>query len=330
MSRNTPRRSFSTTTLSLSSCLQTTASKISMTIDHPLSLPSSISPSSTIPGQACAGTPDVAGGGRVRRWTFDQFETYCRTYLSRRDSLLHLSSSSSTPKETTELSWLTYARGWEWLPSIYPGTKAFEATACLSRTFPLLVRLDQDDEADPILEQALVEEEEETGQSNSPNSHHAEEGKIKEVVYINQSIVYSKTWCLPVLHFTASTTSGTPLSLDQLLFCNIISPNFTTYQQEVSEQVDANGNENWNGGQGGISIGDHPRTNSSSFFLHPCNTNNVLSQLLLLNNNNNNHDNEEQEGEKEEKQDEDWRYIAAFVTMCSTTVEMRSSSSSSS
>lgn len=207
---------------------------------------------------------------RSARLTFPQFRSYCQSYLSHRTP-----SISSAP-----LSWQTYAQGWEWLDPTLPGA-VFEPSACLSRSFSLL--------APPSTTLSSSEETEESHDDSSA------EIQQHEAITVVQTIHWSKIWQLPVLYFHAHTASGQPLSLEQLVSAGVVRKLSTLPTEE-------------DGGMGGISVADHPRTGLPSFYLHPCNTNDALTSLI------------HREGEGE-----GWEYVAAFISLCASAVEMRSS-----
>lgn len=226
--------------------------------------------------------------------TYEQFERVCCAYLSTRDA------ASPTISQGSSLSWLTYARGWEWLPPFPCGSRAFLPTACLSRTLHILAPASSSSSSsDDPGDEALIED-------DKVCEHVADDDvaiEREEVVTVTQTIHWSSTWRLPVLYFNASSSSGQPLSLDQLISAGIVHTPTT-----LSDNPD----ENATAGPGGASVADHPRSGLPSFFLHPCNTSQALTALLAQN----------EDGMQGEIA-EDALYIKAFVTLCSSAVEMR-------
>ena len=214
--------------------------------------------------------------------TFAEFESHCLAYLSQRDA--------TPPSLSDELSWRTYATGWTWPPALHPGV-AFESTACLERSFPLLNRT-----YSPPPNSLDDQVEEEDDPATTPSLQ--DDGKIggREVVTVVQTIAYSRVWRLPVLHFHAYLSSGDPVPLEQLAVLNIVHATGTLPQS--GEQDDQ--------AQAAISVGDHPRTGLPSYFLHPCHTNAALSLLL-----------QRQQDEREAG------YMASFISLCASAVEMR-------
>ena len=74
------------------------------------------------------------------------------------------------------------------------------------------------------------------------------------------SIVYSDTWRVPVLYFTVQDASGNPCPRDQVL----------SMLPAASQQQDK-----WDF----ISYDEHPITGTPSYFLHPCQTQDLLELL---------------------------------------------------
>jgi ubiquitin-like-conjugating enzyme ATG10 len=74
------------------------------------------------------------------------------------------------------------------------------------------------------------------------------------------SIVYSFTWRVPVLYFTVQTPSGSPCPRDEVL---------SMLPGSLLQQ------DSWDF----LSYDEHPVTGVPSFFLHPCQTQNVLNIL---------------------------------------------------
>ena len=241
--------------------------------------------------------------GRQARISFAQFESYSQAYLAHRETKL------SRSEDDERLSWLTYAKGWEWQPPTLPGV-AFEGSVCLSRSFSIPVSprttspvSEFDIELDPnLLQEEILSEplEEESTQFHSLTTD-----RRGELVTITQTISHSKIWQLPILHFHANHSSGEPVPLEQLKELNIV---FRT--GNLPEEVEGGGFE------GAISVTDHPRSGIPVYYLHPCQTNDALNSLLE----------DRQEGKEEgEGEEEGWKYIASFISLCSSAVEMRAS-----
>ncbi|SAM85738.1 uncharacterized protein UBRO_07052 [Ustilago bromivora] len=220
------------------------------------------------------------------RLTFDQFQFHCQSYLNHRDSLRSTPSTS----EARTLSWMTYAQDWTYLSPIHPNSPAFYPTACLHRSFPLLTSPTAAHDQEELLEEPTLD----PSEANS---------EIRELVTITQSITWSSLWQLPILYFYASDSSGQPLGLEQIKEVNIIYRRGTL----PSERGEVVG--------GGVSVGDHPRNGLPVFYLHPCETEGALSTLLIQ---------EQGEAGMQERQ-EGWRYMAAFISLCASAVEMRAS-----
>ncbi|KAJ1023389.1 hypothetical protein NDA18_004913 [Ustilago nuda] len=220
------------------------------------------------------------------RLSFDQFQFYCQCYLDRRDSLRSTLSASEAPT----LSWLTYAQGWTYLAPIHANSPAFYPTACIHRSFSLLTSPTAAHDQEELLEEPTLD----------PSEANPD---VRELVTIAQSITWSSVWQLPILYFYASDSSGQPLGLQQIKELNIIYTSGTLPSQ---------------GGEvvgGGVSVADHPRNGLPVFYLHPCETEGALSILLVQ---------EQGEAGMQQRQ-EGWRYMAAFISLCASAVEMRAS-----
>ncbi|CBQ69349.1 conserved hypothetical protein [Sporisorium reilianum SRZ2] len=225
------------------------------------------------------------------RISFAQFQTFSLAYLAHRDRLF----LSPTP---TALSWLTYATQWVWLPPVYPGT-AFEATACLSRSFSVAVPTSalHIDAQDAAL-QAEVEDE-----AEQPAT------EVRETVTVHQTISWSSVWRVPVLHFHAHTAGGEPVSLSHLARVGVVHSHGTLPAHGgVKDVLDMQQQEQEPGGVAAISVADHPRTALPSYFLHPCHTEAALRGLLV---------------HRGDDEDAGWAYMSAFISLCASAVEMR-------
>ena len=222
--------------------------------------------------------------------SFDQFRLYSLAYLQHRDRLISTVSPS-------QLSWLTYAAGWRWLPALHPGS-AFERTACLERSLCVVSRhssLDTDE--------VLVEHVDEVVDQS--------ESSVQQVVTVYQTISYSNIWRLPILHFSAYTETGQPVQIDKLRRFGVVhstgSLQDERYPPQGDEVIDAQVIP--------LSVADHPRTGLPAYYLHPCNTEGALTALL-----------QHVDGQQHNSQvQSDCAYIEVFVNLCASAVEMRAS-----
>lgn len=78
------------------------------------------------------------------------------------------------------------------------------------------------------------------------------------------SISYSHIWRVPVLHFTVQTQNGMPLNRQDV---------FSLLNLHSSDP------ENANTSSDNVSIDEHPVTGLPAYFLHPCQTTDLLEQL---------------------------------------------------
>lgn len=250
------------------------------------------------------------------RLSFDQFAAYSQAYLACRDALSACNPADSTQVAAGSLSWRSYARGWQWWEPALAGA-AFYPTACLSRSFSVLT-------AEPTSEACADEPDVAEFAEEHFDAEHAEHDRDQEasanLVTITQSIHWSSIWQLPILHFHASNPSGQLLTLDQLKQLNLVYKAGTL----PNEPPQGGGHE------AAISLSDHPRTGLPSYYLHPCHTNQALASLVQharreAHHNRTQEEAEQQQAEEQEEQEEQegWRYMAAFISLCASAIEMR-------
>ncbi|KAM0791157.1 hypothetical protein ACM66B_005642 [Microbotryomycetes sp. NB124-2] len=100
--------------------------------------------------------------------------------------------------------------------------------------------------------------------------------------YVNLFACWSATYQVPVMYFQAFTSSGAPLSMDQVVYQANIFRIFANNTYPWSTLSDANRNETADSGRHMpfLSQGDHPVTGEPAWFLHPCETSTVLSDVL--------------------------------------------------
>ncbi|PWN49613.1 hypothetical protein IE53DRAFT_388151 [Violaceomyces palustris] len=179
----------------------------------------------------------------------------------------------------------------------------------LSRTFSLPLPLGyQRQTIDPILSQLSA------GIIPSEYQEPAQTQEARQLVTVDQSILWSPTWQVPVLHFSASWQDGSPLSLTELLespvFVRSTAFDPTSVSQDPGESCDLPQ----------ISQGEHPVTGRPSWFLHPCHTAELLSQILGA-------PNPDPELlpilESDRRKRPGSEYIEAFMMMLSSDVQMR-------
>lgn len=136
---------------------------------------------------------------------------------------------------------------------------------------------------------------------------------VGEIATVSQSVSWSPIWQLPILYFHANDSSGQPLSIDQMKQTNIVFRQ-GTLPREKQEVIG-----------GGGSVGDHPRSGLPVYYLHPCENEGAMGTLLGEKEESGAGGQARREGagEGEGKEEEGWRYIAAFISLCASAVEMR-------
>ncbi|BGP48377.1 hypothetical protein JCM10450v2_004250 [Rhodotorula kratochvilovae] len=92
----------------------------------------------------------------------------------------------------------------------------------------------------------------------------------QELCTVLLSICYSPTYGVPVLWFEAHKSSGTPLSLDEVLRSTLC--NSTALSNVSTRTVE--------GTAPFLSQADHPATGRPSWFLHPCETEGMVREVL--------------------------------------------------
>lgn len=173
-----------------------------------------------------------------------------------------------------------YARGWVWQ---HPTQAVLPSSAGLVRSFDICV--------------PTATSSSDTDELTEPIDDSATHAALTQTVRVHQSVHWSSTWRVPVLYFHASWPSGQPLSLDELSTARVIHNTGTLQSALVNPQTDGSY-------FAPISYGDHPRTGLPSFYLHPCQTAHILSDILPPSH-------------------PDHLYIAAFLSLCASAVEMR-------
>ncbi|KAM0751384.1 hypothetical protein T439DRAFT_325522 [Meredithblackwellia eburnea MCA 4105] len=88
-------------------------------------------------------------------------------------------------------------------------------------------------------------------------------------------ICWSTTFAVPVLYFTAHHTNGSPLSAKELILSTIFHPRLSTSQYPFNTLTSSTAER-----LPFLSQGDHPTLNTPCWFLHPCETETIVSQVL--------------------------------------------------
>ncbi|GAA5931932.1 hypothetical protein JCM3775_000081 [Rhodotorula graminis] len=118
------------------------------------------------------------------------------------------------------------------------------------------------------------------------------------------SICYSPTFSVPVLWFEAHQSSGTPLSLEQVLRSTLFHDGHGLSSGDATPFV---------------SQADHPATGRPSWFLHPCETEGIVAEVLEGGRAERGH---EREGERRSDPDDD-EWFASWLTVVGAVVDLR-------
>ncbi|KAI8331894.1 autophagocytosis associated protein [Chlamydoabsidia padenii] len=92
------------------------------------------------------------------------------------------------------------------------------------------------------------------------------------IITLRHHIVYSPTYQVPVLYFDAYFTDGSRLTLDEL-YTHVIPP---IYQSDLRQSALSM--------QGAITQADHPFLARPYWYIHPCDTQNLLKTMGIGNN----------------------------------------------
>ncbi|PVU97340.1 hypothetical protein BB559_002075 [Furculomyces boomerangus] len=91
--------------------------------------------------------------------------------------------------------------------------------------------------------------------------------KNKENIVIEYHIVYSNTWKCPVLYFTLYTEEGTTLDFDETT--SVLERGYKSNSEDFCKDEIG----------GVIGIGDHPILQRPFYFVHPCQTLEILKTM---------------------------------------------------
>lgn len=260
------------------------------------------------------------GGSESVRIRYEEFEEYCQAYLKRRDEDMVEGEAGR------DLSWLAYSGGWRWTGAVMANGTRYDCTAGMERRFGVVVdtkRLMGMDGA--TLADSVVEDD---------GDEALDRADCSQTVVLHQSILYSATWKVPVLWFSAHTRAGEPLGASDLLNLRIIHHSGSLDSSHPFLHHDTHSRPRTNMHDSltihdppapisldhspfpPLSISDHPRTSLPSFFLHPCNTHTALHLLLSTP--------PSCQPDPSTSQCPS-RYMCAFVSLCASAVEMRAS-----
>ncbi|RDX53108.1 hypothetical protein OH76DRAFT_1494773 [Lentinus brumalis] len=97
----------------------------------------------------------------------------------------------------------------------------------------------------------------------------------EESLTCNQYVVYSATFGVPAFYFTLHDRSGSPLALEQVVQSALFRPNTlpspdgNTFAVTLPHSAFSL-----------LSQGDHPTLGTPSWYLHPCNTAEVVGEIM--------------------------------------------------
>lgn len=238
------------------------------------------------------GTSDDGGDERgvVLLGSYDWFRAACLSFLA---------ETAHTHDDTLSLGSHQFARQWTWQEPLQHHALAIVhgSSAGLFRSFPLPVTALTDV---PTNEAGEVKGYADALPSEVEDEAAVHTTSINTSLYVTQSIHWSCTWRVPVLYFHANWSSGEPMSLDQLTAFGVIHDSGTLQSALLRPDTAEDSNSYFVP----VSYGDHPRTGLPSFYLHPCQTGRILSDLLP-------------------ESYPSHLYIEAFLNLCASAVEMR-------
>ncbi|KAI0352700.1 hypothetical protein OH77DRAFT_1484878, partial [Trametes cingulata] len=174
-----------------------------------------------------------------------QFEDACRRYID-----AHCAGRHSDVK--------TFPSGWSWHEHPYvSGLGYLRRTVILPRSRPA-----EEDDASELSEPLTMNDEAASAHSG-------------EVLTCRQYVVYSATFEVPTFYFTLHDSSGSPLSLDEVVKSSLFrrhalpSPDGNTFALTLPDSSLAL-----------LSQGDHPTLGTPAWYFHPCHTSEAVGEIL--------------------------------------------------
>ncbi|KAI0721900.1 hypothetical protein C8T65DRAFT_565217 [Cerioporus squamosus] len=179
--------------------------------------------------------------------TRSDFDQACKAYVD-----AHHNARASGVKD--------YPTGWTWTEHPYvPNLGYLSRTVHLPAISHRRLNIAEDDDTN----EPTVEEDD------------AEWHVSEESLTCNQYVVYSATFGVPAFYFTLHDRSGSPLALEQVVQSALFqpdtlpSPNGNTFAVTLPDSAFSL-----------LSQGDHPTLCTPSWYLHPCNTAEVVSEIM--------------------------------------------------
>ncbi|KAK7695718.1 hypothetical protein QCA50_000354 [Cerrena zonata] len=160
-----------------------------------------------------------------------------------------------------KLSQRMYSPGWQWHE--HP---SFSQLSYMSRLmhFPVAATLSSDVDDDISDADGLPDDD----ASIAPI--------LSNLVSVNISIVYSPTYHVPALYFTAHQSSGSPLTLSEIVRLPLFRPGlFPEFDQGSTFAI-----QGPDSSFAMLSQGDHPTLGTPSWYLHPCHTADMVGEIL--------------------------------------------------
>lgn len=205
--------------------------------------------------------------------TRDDFAVAAREYIKKHISIKDKVGASK------------YSMGWHWSEGSNP-----PFTGHLRRSLALYVpSLQGDGDENCVFDDQGAEENDAGVVTQTPDD--------KTAIVVQQFIVYSSTWHVPVLHFQAYGSNGHPLNVDQLISIGILAPDDNEGAIDAAQFPR-------------LGIGENPATGATDFYLHPCRTQEAVH--LLVN-----------DGASPNGDHAGLLYLEAFIMLCSTAIRMR-------
>ncbi|CAL1702202.1 unnamed protein product [Somion occarium] len=183
--------------------------------------------------------------------THAEFEEGCKAFISK------------CALDRDPISRRKYPPGWHWHEHT-----SFPQLGYMSRSLSIPAHSLCEDHLDDETDEVYVEVPEDDAEAPQV---------IRELVTVTLSVVYSPTYQVPALYFTAHHTSGSPLTLPEITRLPLFREGLFPDEQGGSFALNVPDSS-----FAMLSQGDHPTLGTPSWYLHPCHTSAVVSEILSV------------------------------------------------
>ncbi|KAH8106190.1 hypothetical protein BXZ70DRAFT_918552 [Cristinia sonorae] len=158
----------------------------------------------------------------------------------------------------------SYLKSWSWKEhSTYPGL------GYLSRTLTLPCP------ADGLAEQDAVDEEPHGDLADSEEDAASIPPESVRLTTVQLYVVWSPSFQVPALYFSAHHDNGTPLNLAEICRLSLFRQHALSGEQVASFALQDRASS-----MALLSQGDHPTLGTPCWYIHPCNTSAVVGEIM--------------------------------------------------